>query len=96
MAEDEELELRRMAARRADAKLGFRAHLIAYLIVNAGLVAINLTTTPDHLWFGWAMAGWGVGLAAHGAAAYGWAAADRERMIEKEMARLRAEGNRRP
>lgn len=95
MADDQDHELRRMAARRTDAKLGFRAHLMAYLIVNAGLVAINLTTTPDHLWFGWAMVGWGVGLFAHGAAVYGWLGADRERMIEREIERLRAQGSQR-
>ena len=49
MAEDEELRLRRIAERRADAKLGFRSHLMVYAIVNAGLVAINLTTSPGYL-----------------------------------------------
>jgi hypothetical protein len=54
----DEVELRRLAIRRADMKLGFRAHIMAYAIVNAGLTAINLVTTPDHLWFYWPMIGW--------------------------------------
>lgn len=44
-------------------------HLAAYALVNAGLVAINLMTTPDRLWFYWPLAGWGVGVLAHGGAA---------------------------
>ena len=89
MAEDEELRLRRLAERRADAKLGFRSHLAVYAIVNAGLVAINLATSPGYLWFVWPMAGWGIGLLAHGFSVYAHAGDQRERMVEKEMARLR-------
>ena len=95
MSDDQDWELRKMAARRTDARLGFRAHLTAYLIVNAGLVAINLATTPYHYWFYWPMIGWGIGLFAHGAAVYGWVGADREKMIEQEIARLRAQGSQR-
>ena len=60
----DEAELRSLAIRRADMKLGFRAHVAAYVIVNAGLALINLVTTPYHLWFYWPMIGWGLGLAA--------------------------------
>jgi hypothetical protein len=49
---------------------GFLIHLAAYTVVNAGLVAINLVTTPDRLWFYWPLAGWGVGILAHGTAAF--------------------------
>lgn len=89
MTDSSENALRRKAARRADAKLAFRGHLVIYLIVNAGLVAINLRTSPDQLWFYWPMAGWAIGLIAHWFAAY--ARGDtRENMIEAEMERLRA------
>ena len=86
----DDLDLRKAAERRADMKLAFRSHLIAYAVVNAGLVAINLTTSPDHLWFGWPMAGWGIGLFAHFASTYGFIATDREAMVQKEMDRLRS------
>lgn len=56
---------------------GFLIHLTAYAVVNAGLIAINLLTTPDRLWFHWPLMGWGVGVLAHGMAAWAcgaWAA----------------------
>ena len=34
-------------------------------IVNGGLLAINLLSSPGHWWFYWPMLGWGIGLAAH-------------------------------
>lgn len=40
-------------------------HLGVYLIVNAGIFAINMLTSPDTLWFYWPMLGWGIGLAIH-------------------------------
>ncbi len=48
---------------------GFKYHLIAYVIVNAILIVVNLMN-PAHLWFFWPLIGWGIGLAAHGYAAY--------------------------
>lgn len=81
--------LRRRAERRVNAKLGFRSHLFAYLLVNAGLVLLNLVTSPGYLWCLWVVSGWGVGLIAHGLAVYGGGDADRDRMIEAELTRLR-------
>ncbi len=82
-------ELRRAATRRADAKIGFRAHALVYVLVNLGLTALNLLTSPGHLWFLWPMAGWGIGLLAHGLSVYGVTSIGREEMIAKEMERLR-------
>ncbi|WP_309645348.1 2TM domain-containing protein [Phenylobacterium sp.] len=93
MVEDnEEQRLRRIAERRADAKLGFRAHLLVYLVVSAGLAAINLLTSSDYYWFVWPMLGWGVGVVAHGLSVHAYVGDHRERMIEEEMARLRRAG----
>jgi len=44
---------------------GFRYHLLAYVLVNAILIVVNLMH-PDHLWFYWPLIGWGIGIAAHG------------------------------
>ncbi|MDB5475268.1 MAG: hypothetical protein JWP49_779 [Phenylobacterium sp.] len=85
----DDADLRRLATRRADMKLGFRSHLLAYAVVNAGLLLINLATSPDHLWFYWPMLGWGVGLAAHAVAVYADGENIRERMIEAEFQKLR-------
>ena len=54
----------------------FHVHLIAYVAVNAILLAINAAETPaggePHKWWAiWPLAGWGIGLAAHAFA--GWA-----------------------
>ena len=86
-----EEEMRRKAVRRAHAKLGFRTHLTVYVIVNLGLAALNLVTSPHHLWFLWAASGWGIGLLAHGVSVYFGGSNLREQMIAKEMERLRAE-----
>ena len=53
-------------ARRYACKVrGFYTHLLVYVVVNAGLFAINYVTTPGRIWFGWATFGWGIGLLAH-------------------------------
>ncbi|MET0273644.1 MAG: 2TM domain-containing protein [Phenylobacterium sp.] len=86
---DDELELRRRAERRADAKLGFRAHLMAYVVVNAGLIAINLITSPAYFWAAWPLFGWGLGVFAHAIAVYHDGGELRERMVREELERLR-------
>ena len=85
----DDVELRRLAIRRADMKLAFRSHLMAYVIVNAGLVAINLITSSDYFWAIWPMLGWGIGLAAHGVTVYMDGEGMRDRMIEQELEKLR-------
>jgi hypothetical protein len=92
MTTDTERDLRRRAERRADAKIGFRIHVLIYVLVNAGLVVLNLLTSPDHLWFIWPMLGWGIGLLGHGLGVYAIGSHSRERMIEDELRRLREGG----
>lgn len=82
-------DLRRQAERRADVKLAFKVHLLAYLLVNAGLVAINLATSPGYFWAVWPIIGWGLGLAAHAIATYHFGGDVRERAVEEELRRLR-------
>ncbi len=40
-------------------------HLVVYIMVNALLLSINLMFTPNYLWFFYALAPWGIGLAVH-------------------------------
>ncbi len=54
------------AKKRVEEIKGFYGNLIAYVVVNLGLLAINLLTSPNHLWFYWPMIGWGVGVFFHG------------------------------
>jgi hypothetical protein len=49
----------------------FYVHGAVFVIVNAVLVAINLTQEPDHLWFYWVLGGWGLGLALHALIVFG-------------------------
>ena len=44
---------------------GFVIHLCVYVVVIAGLAALNLIRNPSHLWFLWVLIGWGIILAAH-------------------------------
>jgi hypothetical protein len=44
---------------------GFVIHLGIFVVVVAALTALNLYRSPQHIWFIWVLAGWGIGLAAH-------------------------------
>jgi hypothetical protein len=67
---------------------GFKIHLAAYVLVNLLLIAINLLTTPNTLWFYWPLIGWGIGIFAHGAAIYytGNRRVTRERVARERLA----------
>ena len=82
-------DLRRRAERRVAAKAGFHTHALTYVLVNAGLLGVNLMTSPHYLWVGWPMFGWGIGLAAHGLGVYGASPGRREDAVRREMERLR-------
>ncbi|OCB78722.1 2TM domain-containing protein [Flavobacterium crassostreae] len=43
-----------------------------YLLINTGLVVLNLWTSPDSLWFYWPMLGWGIGLFFQAKKAFNW------------------------
>lgn len=44
---------------------GFIIHFGIFVVVVAALAALNLYRNPEHLWFIWVLAGWGIGVAAH-------------------------------
>jgi len=81
----------RIARRNAGIKLGWMIHAAVYILVNAMLVAINFAADPGVRWSVWPALGWGIGLAAHGAAV--WLATGggglRDRMVRRELDRLR-------
>ena len=81
------------AKQRIELLRGFYAHAFVFVLVNAGLAAYNLATTPDRLWFVLTLAGWGIGLFAHGAYVAGrdrfFGPAWEERKIREEMTRER-------
>ena len=93
--DDDDAALRRLAQRRAGAKLAFYKHLAAYALVNIALLALNLATSPGTLWFHWPLLGWGVAIAAHAARTY-WLCnrpapgpSLRQNLEEQELRRLK-------
>jgi hypothetical protein len=79
------------AKQRVEILRGFYGHAIVFVFVNLSLAVYNLILSPDHIWFIYSVAGWGIGLVAHGAYAMGsgrflgegW----QERKIREEMDR---------
>ena len=60
------------AKAKVEALKGFYIHLIAYVVVNLILFAINMIVSPDSLWFFWPLTGWGVGFAIHALFVFGF------------------------
>jgi hypothetical protein len=87
----ENQEAYRRAKRRAEAKIGFYIHLAVYVGVNILLIIINLSTSPQYIWFKWPLLGWGIGLFFHGMSIFVFSGKKfkgiKEKMIEKEMKR---------
>ncbi len=59
------------AKKRVEEIKGFYSHLAVYLLVNAGLLIINLVTSPGDYWFGFPLAAWGIGVVVHGISVFG-------------------------
>ncbi len=49
---------------------GFYMHLLSFVIVAPILVAVNIYTSPEYMWFWWAVLGWGLGVLSHGLAVF--------------------------
>ncbi|MES2935137.1 MAG: 2TM domain-containing protein [Pseudomonadota bacterium] len=81
------LNARENARRQVERKLGFYSHLTVYLLVNSGLMILNLLNSPQHFWAVGPLLGWGIGLAFHGIGVFlrGAGAGWKQRMIENEM-----------
>ncbi|ASW75320.1 histidine kinase [Chryseobacterium piperi] len=73
------------ATKRVKELKSFYGNLTSYCLVIPFLLALNLLTSPGHLWFYWPMLGWGVGLAAHAATVFGIGRDWEERKIKELM-----------
>jgi len=51
--------------RKEEAKRGFLAHLVVYVLVNAMFIAINFIYSPEAIWFFYPLIGWGIGISMH-------------------------------
>jgi hypothetical protein len=81
-------DLKRIARRRASAKLGLFIHAGVYVAVNGFLAVVQLQTTPQVHWNLWPLAGWGLGLAIHATVVLLAASGLRERMERAELDKL--------
>jgi hypothetical protein len=68
----EDQDAYRRARRRVRSIRGFYVHVAVFVAVNILLHLINFVATPKVYWAFWPLVGWGIGLLAHGLAAYRW------------------------
>ena len=81
-------ESRQIAQEKAKVKVEFRIHLITFIAVITLLATINLTLTPDYIWFKWPLLGWGFAIIIQAISVYSSGKSFKEQMIEKEMRKL--------
>lgn len=83
-------DIDRLARKRAAAKLGWYTHATVYVLVNLFLFAISQYGPGPRHWSIFPLLGWGLGLLLHGVAVFALGAGSdlRERMVQKERARI--------
>jgi 2TM domain len=81
-------DLKRIARRRVNARIGLYIHATVYVAVNGFLALVQSQATPQHAWALWPAAGWGLGLAIHAAVVLLGASGIRERMEAEELRKL--------
>ena len=86
-------DLREKAIKRLKDKRDLQAHLLAFVLVNAVLIAIWVVTGPAWLfWPAFALLGWGIGLVFH-AWNYFYGSRMTEEEIQREMHHLGGSGS---
>ena len=86
---ESEQDLRAIARKRAEEKVGFYVHLAIYIVINTGLWLLWFITSPDSFpWPAFVTLFWGIGLASHGVGTF---VGQRytESMAEREYQKLR-------
>lgn len=85
------VDMERLARRRAGAKLGWLIHAAVFIGVNALLITLSLANGKP--WAIFPLAGWGLGLAIHGAAVWlgSPGSALHERLLNNERKALAAQ-----
>ena len=67
---NEEFKYQR-AEKRVEALRGFYIHVGVYVLVNLLLFLINITASPESLWFFWPLLGWGIAVVLHAFSVFG-------------------------
>ncbi|MBU2490354.1 MAG: 2TM domain-containing protein [Proteobacteria bacterium] len=75
------------ARKNVRAKLSFYYHAGIFVVINLLMLAVNLTYSPQVLWFYWPLLGWSIGLATHGFQVFVVrdGSAIKQKMLEKEL-----------
>ena len=83
-------DLDRLARRRANAKLGWYVHAMAFVLVNALIFAMSRYAFGTRPWSAYPLLGWGLGLVLHGVSVFllGSGSGLRERMVQREREAL--------
>jgi hypothetical protein len=79
-------DIERLARKRAGAKLGWLIHAVVFVLVNALLVAISVSSGKP--WAIFPLMGWGLGLVIHGL--FVWTAGQWQAVYERLVQRERA------
>ena len=83
-------DLYRKAEKRADEKIAFYRHLCSFVVVNAVFIIMNVVFSPGEWWFYWITVFWAIGLIFHFLKVFVlYDGNRREKMIEKEMKKLK-------
>ena len=85
--------LERLAHKRAAAKLGWYVHAAVFVVVNLVLLALSRHGFGSRPWSVFPFLGWGLGLALHGVSVFVLGNGLRERLVQKERARLQRESD---
>ena len=56
---------REAARKRLQERRDFGSHVVAYVVINASLIAVWALTGAGYFWPVWVLAGWGAGLVLH-------------------------------
>ena len=83
-------ELDALARRRANAKLGWYLHAVAFVLVNALIFSMSRYAFGTRPWSVYPLLGWGLGLGLHGVSVFLLATGSglRERMVQREREAL--------
>ena len=76
-------QLREMAKER----VGFRHHMVVFIVLNFCFFLLNVLTSPGQWWFYWITLFWGCGIVIHGYHVY---VSDNVSAEEKEFKKLKA------
>lgn len=65
METNNDFERYQKAKKQVEDLKGFYSHFLIYVIIMVVIIYINLTYTPEVLWFLWTLFGWGIGVFFH-------------------------------